>query len=132
MRGGCVADSGPSRWQLIKLGLGVFAFALFISCTIVLTVIFASQAIGSGKVITRALQLGQSVAFVACCLVSYIALWRYIRKRIVEIYGASSDEIVLQSRLRVAFWCHLLGWGIVLAANAWIVVLMVRELFRGA
>lgn len=127
-----MADSNPSRWQLFKFGLGVFAFALFMSCSVLVIVLLASQTAGSGKVMTTAMKYGQGVSFVAGCLAMYFGLWRYIRKRIVQIYRASCDERGLQSRIRVAFWCYLSGWSPILAASAWIVVMMIRELFRAA
>ncbi len=126
-----MADSSPSRWQLFKFGLGVFAFALFISLSIIFIVFLMNNSLGN-RGTARASQYVQGVWFVVGCPAIYFASWWYIRKRIAQIYRASSDERGLQSRIRVAFWCYLSGWSPILAAGAWIVVMMIRELFRAA
>lgn len=109
----------------------MFAFALFISLSIIFIIFLANNSLSS-RGAARDNHYGPSVSFVVGCLVIYFASWRYIRKRIVQIYRASSDELGLKSRIRVAFWCYLSGWSPILAPIAWIVAMVIRELFRAA
>lgn len=128
MCGGRVSDSSPSRRQLIKLGLAIFGISLCVSVAILAMVMLLTRPLSADS--TRDGLAAQSVIVVVACLSSCCGLWRYLRMRIIQRHATSAGEQILQSKLRVAFWSYLLGWGVVFVNNVVITLLALQFLFK--